>query len=83
MTRLTRNLIAAGALLAALPACYQDDANNPNGGKPMVQVLLTDAPFPYADVADVIVHVVRVEAAGVFDTSTGDPWVTIAEPDRS
>ena len=83
MTRFTRCLIAAGALLAALPACYQDDANNPNGGKPMVQVLLTDAPFPYADVADVIVHVVRVEAAAVFDTSTGDPWITIAEPDRA
>jgi hypothetical protein len=50
----------------------------------MVQVLLTDAPFPYADVADVIVHVVRVEAAALFDTSgTNDPWLTIAEPDRA
>jgi hypothetical protein len=83
MTRFTRCLVVAGALLVAPPACYQDDANNPNGGKPMVQVLLTDAPFPYGDVADVIVHVVRVEAAAVFDTSTGDPWVTIAEPDRA
>jgi hypothetical protein len=84
MTRFTRCFVAAGALLAALPACYQDDANNPNGGKPMVQVLLTDAPFPYADVADVIVHVVRVEAAALFDTSgTSDPWLTIAEPDRA
>ena len=84
MTRFTRGLVVAGALLAALPACYQDDANNPSGGKPMVQVLLTDAPFPYADVANVIVHVVRVEAAALFDSSgTGDPWVTIAEPDRT
>lgn len=84
MTRFTRCLVAAGALLAALPACYQDDANNPSGGKPVVQVLLTDAPFPYADVADVIVHVVRVEAAALFDTSgTGDPWRTIAEPGRA
>lgn len=84
MTRVTRSFVAAGALLAALPACYQDDANNPNGGKPMVQVLLTDAPFPYADVAEVTVHVVRVEAAALFDTSgAGDPWLTIAEPDRA
>lgn len=83
MTRITRCLVATGALLAALPACYQDDANNPSGGKPMVQVLLTDAPFPYADVASVIVHVVRVEAAALFDTSgTSDPWITIATPDR-
>ena len=84
MTRFNRCLIAAGALVAALPACYQDDANNPNGGKPMVQVLLTDAPFPYADVASVSVHVVRVEAAALFDTSgSSDPWVTIATPDRA
>lgn len=84
MTRFSRCLVAAGALLAALPACYQDDANNPSGGKPMVQVLLTDAPFPYGDVAEVTVHVVRVEAAALFDSSgTGDPWVTIAEPDRA
>jgi hypothetical protein len=83
MTRFTRCFVAAGALLAALPACYQDDANNPNGGKPMVQVLLTDAPFPYADVADVVVHVVRVEAAALFDTSGTDPWITIAEPRRA
>jgi hypothetical protein len=84
MTRFTRCLVAAGALVAALPACYQDDTNSPGGGKPMVQVLLTDAPFPYADVANVIVHVVRVEAAVLFDTSgVGDPWVTIAEPGQA
>jgi hypothetical protein len=76
--------IAAPALLAVLGACYQDDGTQPAGGKPMVQVLLTDAPFPYNDVASVMVHVVRVEAAAVFDTSgPGDPWVTIAEPGRA
>lgn len=83
MSRVTGSLVAAGALLAAGAGCYQDDTSNPSGGKPMVQVLLTDAPFPYNDVASVLVHVVRVEAAAVFDTSGGDPFVTVAQPDRT
>lgn len=84
MTRLMRFSITTAGFLAVLGACYQDDSIQPAGGKPMVQVLLTDAPFPYNDVATVRVHVLRVEAAAAFDTSgPGNPWVTIAEPDRA
>jgi len=66
-------------------ACYQDDTSAPptGNGKPMVQVLLTDAPFPYADVGSVRVHVVRIDAAGSPDSSDpGQTWVTITTPNR-
>jgi hypothetical protein len=83
MTRITRYWAATAGLLAVLAACYEDGRISP-AARPVVQVLLTDAPFPYNEVASVTVHVVRVQAAAVFDTSgPGDPWVTIAEPDQA
>ena len=80
MTRFTRSLIAGGALLAAPPTCYQDDTNAPTGGRPVVQVLLTDAPFPYDLVERVDVYVVEIAASAQADTGPGQHWVTIAEP---
>jgi hypothetical protein len=84
MPRPIRLLHLAATFLAVSPACYEDDTNGPTGGRPVVQVLLTDAPFPYGAVASVRVHVVRVEAAATFDTSGAGPeWMTIAAPDRA
>ena len=36
MRRFTPCLVATVALLAAGPACYQDDTSSPTGGKPVV-----------------------------------------------
>lgn len=76
----------AGLLVAGGLACYQDDTSGvPSGGRrPTVQVLLTDAPFPYADVASVHAHVVRIDAAAIADTTNpGQTWVTITAPNRT
>jgi uncharacterized protein DUF4382/carboxypeptidase family protein len=47
-------------------------------------VYLTDAPFPFAGIARVDVHVVRIELAPQVDTSAAPAaWVTVATPDRA
>jgi len=46
------------------------------------RVLLTDAPFPYDQVASVNVYVVSVAASTTGDTTGGGQWQTIAEPRR-
>ena len=83
MLRSTAAVPLAALLLVSGVVCYQDDTTAPNGGgKPVVQVLLTDAPFPYADVASVEVHVVRIDAAAIADSSNpSQAWVTITTPD--
>jgi hypothetical protein len=79
--------------LYALAACGgTSDAVAP-AGTGTVQVLLTDAPFPFDSVRSVDVFVVRVDARladaseneaadGVDDASRGG-WVTVAEPNAS
>jgi hypothetical protein len=83
--------------LGLLAACGDDDAGAAPGYGTLV-VQLTDAPFPYDQVASVDLWVVRIDArvetptdADAEDDADGsengdDPsseWVTIATPDRS
>lgn len=77
---------AACLALAAgvLGGCYQDDSSGPGNRKPIVQVLFTDAPFPFDTVQSVNVYIVSVAASTTADTSEpgGQEWVTITEPRR-
>jgi len=73
-------------LFAALVAimgvsCADVDNGGPQTGN--TQILLTDAPFPYEDIAKVEVHINSVDASADADTSNGlGNWETIAAPDR-
>lgn len=87
-----RVLLLPLAALALAGACGDNTA--PANGE--LTVLLTDAPFPFEQVARADVHVVRIDAklAAATDDDFDDPapdgdddpangWVTIASPDRS
>lgn len=71
-------VLVAGLVVAS--ACT-DNGSGPNTGG--TQVLLTDAPFPYEDVARVDVYIKSVEASAEFDTSTGVNWISIAQPEQA
>ena len=71
-------LLIAGLMVGS--ACT-DNGSGPNSGG--TQVLLTDAPFPYEDVARVDVYIKSVEASAEFDTSTGVNWISIATPEQA
>ena len=75
----TKVLVALAAL-TSLAACE-------NTGSGTMTVRLTDAPFPFAEVSRVDVHVVRVDArttepttAEAEDEDAMTSWTTIAEP---
>jgi hypothetical protein len=80
-------ILAAAALLAtAVTAC--GDSSGTNTGR--LTVRLTDAPFPFSDIAAVDVYVVRVDArrdtptdAEVEDENNEDGWTTIATPNAT
>ncbi|PYO15558.1 MAG: hypothetical protein DMD31_04650 [Gemmatimonadetes bacterium] len=76
---------ALAAALLAGGACYQDDTvpSAPQSVKSLTRVLLTDAPFPYDSVASVHLHVVRIEANTLADTTGSGAWALIAEPRKS
>jgi hypothetical protein len=76
--RLLSALMVAGLLVPG--ACYQDDTSTSGNRKPVAQVLLTDAPFPYDSVQHVNIYVDRIEANTSPDTSGGGQWVLIAQP---
>ena len=69
------------AILTAATFACSDSTGVPDG-MTRARVLLTDAPFPYDQVASVNVYVVSVAASTSADTSGGAEWVTIAEPHR-
>ncbi len=73
-----RLLVSVGAV--AVLAC--SEGTGIPEGMSRARVLLTDAPFPYDQVAEVSIYVVSVAAATSGDTSSGADWVTIAEPRR-
>jgi len=73
-----RHLPILAILGATALAC--SDSTNVQEGMTRAQVLLTDAPFPYDQVASVDVYVVSVAASTSADTAGGAEWVTIAEP---
>jgi uncharacterized protein DUF4382/carboxypeptidase family protein/Big-like domain-containing protein len=78
MLRPVLSVLVAVTLLGS-GACYQDDSTTGNG-RPVAQVLLTDAPFPYDSVQHVNIYVDRIEANSSPDTSGGGAWVLIAQP---
>jgi len=70
----------------ALAACSDSSGT----GTGMLTVRLTDAPFPFSDVARVDVFVVRVDArtaattdAQAADAANHDGWTTVATPNAS
>ncbi|MGH7607571.1 MAG: DUF4382 domain-containing protein [Gemmatimonadales bacterium] len=71
-------------LAAVASGCYEDDSSGPGTRKPMVEVLLTDAPFPFDTVQSVNVYIVSIAASTAADTSEpgGQEWITITEPRR-
>ena len=75
----------AGSLLCALAFAACSDSSGTGTG--MLTVRLTDAPFPFSDVASVDVYVVRVDAkaasttdAEATDENNQNGWTTIATP---
>lgn len=81
--KMTLRLFGACAI-GALAAVGCSDASGTGTG--LMTVRLTDAPFPFSDVADVSVYVVRVDAkqAATTDADAADEsssgWTTIATP---
>jgi len=70
----------------ALAACSDSSGT----GTGMLTVRLTDAPFPFSDVARVDVYVIRVDArtaaptdAEAADAANHDGWTTVATPNAS
>src|SRR5574341_895660 len=80
MKRVARTLIVGG--LVALAACYKDDVSDAQPAGSTVNILLTDAPFPYDLVERVDVYVVEIAASAQVDTGPSQNWVTIARPRR-
>ena len=84
MKALVRSLtVVAG--IAALASC-----GDSTGATGKLAVQMTDAPFPYSQVASVDVFVVRVDArsastdsAGAADEGNMSGWTTIATPNKS
>lgn len=81
-----RRLSGVAAATLAFSAC--SDSSGTNMGT--LTVRLTDAPFPFSEVARVDVHVLRVEARNAepsddeaADESRRGGWTTIASPDAS
>jgi hypothetical protein len=77
-------LCAAAALVVS--AC--SDSTTSSDGTGQLTVRLTDAPFPFGQVASVNVHVVRIDAMladpsedDAEDADDMDGWTTIATPD--
>jgi hypothetical protein len=83
MTATIRRCAAFFFAVFAVAAC--SDSSGTGTGR--LTVRLTDAPFPFSDVASVNVYVVRVDAktasttdAEAADESNHDGWTTIATP---
>ena len=73
------------ALAVATVACRSNDANSLAPGAGATRTLLTDAPFPFDNVARVDLYVVSVSASLSPDTgaaSSGGNFVTLATPNR-
>lgn len=82
--RLSRFGVAA-VLLGAAVVIGCAETTGPGTGR--LEVRLTDAPFPFSEVSEVNVHIVRIEGrqqpAGDAETENlnSSGWITIAEPD--
>lgn len=76
-----------GVLLAAAGGLACTDSTSPPSGTARLVVRMTDAPFPFADVASVDMFVVRVDGrngaatdAEIADVNGTDGWIAVAEP---
>src|ERR1051325_3220557 len=73
----------AACAIGAIAAGCSDTAGT---GAGLLTVRLTDAPFPFSDVSDVDVYVVRVDAKQATSTDaaaedeSSEGWTTIATP---
>ena len=83
----TIRLFAALAISTITFAACSDSSGTGTG---LLTVRLTDAPFPFSDVASVDVYVVRVDArqaatteAAAADETNHDGWTTVATPNTS
>jgi hypothetical protein len=83
MTRIIRHGAAFLLSVFAIAGCSDSSGT----GTGLLTVRLTDAPFPFSDVASVDVYVVRVDAkaastsdAEAADENNHDGWTTIATP---
>src|SRR3954466_12098223 len=82
--RQTFRLIAAiGVSVLGLAACTDSSGT----GTGLLTVRLTDAPFPFSDVARVDVYVVRIDARKTeptddeaADETDNDEWTTVGTP---
>jgi hypothetical protein len=67
--------------LATMAACAEDNGTA-GPGSDRTRVLLTDAPFPFDLVQSVDVHIVSIDAAATFDTTTTVEWTPLVAPDQ-
>ena len=86
LRRFAGALIGSLVGIAAINGC--SDSTGANTGKLTVQ--LTDAPFPFAEVSRVDMHVVRIDARAqsvseneASDASDNGGWTTIASPNTA
>jgi hypothetical protein len=77
------SVLALGLL--GMVACNASEIGPaPTGGDGKTSVFLTDAPFPFDDIARVDVYVKEIALSETADTSEGAPdWVVVASPDRT
>jgi hypothetical protein len=87
--RKTLTTLAALAIAAApLIGCGDSDLTGSNSGR--VNVMLTDAPFPFSEVKSVNVFVVRIDgsiadqdAIGIADENDLTGWTTLVSPNTT
>lgn len=83
--------ILAGVTITALSAAACSDSGSPSGTQTgQVNVLLTDAPFPFAEVKRVDIFVVRIDgkpaeidSAEAADEPDSTGWKTLVSPNAS
>ncbi len=79
-----RRLLAGAALVTGIVGVGCDSGTAPEPTRAgTTAIYLTDAPFPYGEVAEVNVHVVNVELSTSTDTSAATGWLEVAAPDHS
>ena len=83
MRSLSLALVLGGMLL--VPACTTSEIG-PQGPRPSdgkTAVFLTDAPFPFDDIARVDIHIVDIAMSTRLDTTDASPWISVAHPGRT
>jgi len=86
----TNAVLAALALAGTLAACSGSESDLTGNNTGRVNVLLTDAPFPYSDVKSVDVYVLRIDgklaetdSAEAADEGDNSGWTTLVSPNST